>query len=362
MNFSNLSHTSIRTGIRATRRAVILASVATLFGANLAFAQATLRASDPIPAEVPKDTTLIFGDYYEEVLTALKLSGELEKIPFKVEAANFTSGVESVEALRSGAADLARVGDVPPISAQRSGTIEPIVLAQQGTWGTTKFVINADRGIEKLSDLKGKKIAYSEGTSVALVVQRALLATGLKVSDVTLVEVPLGSNYETLASGAVDAATFGEPNLSKFLAGTPGGHIIDDAQTQELEKQQDLTYLIASPSALANSAKAAALQVFLAHYIRAENWKNTHRDEWIDGYYVANGTARTDAQKIVKEVAPAVFPKLDDTLIARQQANADIFFANGEIPEKIDVSKAFDRRFNDVIVKTVTEIGAKHAW
>lgn len=338
---------------------VMLALAPLPFGAQQAGAQ-ELAATDPLPTVVPEKTKLVFGDYFEEVKTALELAGEKDKIVFDVDYANFTSGVESVEALRAGAADVARVGDVPPISAQLAGTILPIVLSQQPTWSKLRFVIYPGRDINSLADLKGKKIVYSEGTSVALGVQRALALNNLKVADVELIEVPLGGRYEALASGEADVGVISEPSVSRFLAAFPGAKIIDDEQTRELEKFQGLTYLIASPKALANPAKAAALQAFLAHYIRAEEWKNRNVDAWIDGYYVAKGTPRPAAEASVRDTGAATFPRLDDKLIAKQQSNADIFFDTGEIPQKIDVSKAFDRRFNDIIEKTVAEVGAKH--
>lgn len=351
---------SDRRPLASRARRGVIAALLMLSLSPLSLGAQELAATDPLPAAVPGDAKIVFGDYFEEVETALELSGEKEKIGFGVEYANFTSGVESVEALRAGAADVARVGDVPPISAQRSGTILPIILSQQPTWSKLRFVVYPGRDINTLADLKGKKIVYSEGTSVALGVQRALALNNLQVGDVELVEVPLGSRYEALASGAADVGVISEPSVSRFLAAFPGAKVIEDEQTRELEKFQGLTYLIASPKALANPAKAAALQAFLAHYIRAEEWKNRNVDAWIEGYHVAKGTPRAAAEASVRDTGTATFPRLDDNLIAKQQSNADIFFETGEIPEKIDVSKAFDRRFNDIIVKTVAEVGAKH--
>ncbi|MFX9061708.1 hypothetical protein ABTN34_18150, partial [Acinetobacter baumannii] len=65
---------------------------------------ATLSAADAIPATVPPGTKLVIGDPQTQI--ALKLSGEIDKLPFQVTWANISGGPQTIEAFRANALDL----------------------------------------------------------------------------------------------------------------------------------------------------------------------------------------------------------------------------------------------------------------
>ncbi|NED66939.1 ABC transporter substrate-binding protein, partial [Streptomyces sp. SID10244] len=61
----------------------------------------------------------------------LRASGLDKNLPFSIEYANFTGGPAVLEAFRAGTADVAPVGDVPPIHAALTGQQVPIILARE---------------------------------------------------------------------------------------------------------------------------------------------------------------------------------------------------------------------------------------
>lgn len=62
-----------------------------------------------------------------------------------------------------------------------------------------------DRGINDVSDLKGKKIGLSRGTIAEFYLGRFLNLHGMSIQDVILIDVPTSQFVDAIANGSVDA-------------------------------------------------------------------------------------------------------------------------------------------------------------
>ncbi|MGI5218800.1 ABC transporter substrate-binding protein [Nocardia sp. CA-290969] len=314
-------------------------------------------ADTPLPTEIPPGTTLVIADQQERFQTALRASGELGKLPFEVEFANFIGGPEILEAFRAGAADVAPVGDVPPIHALAARQDVPIIAAYQTDPLGIKLAVAPGITATGLADLRGKKIAYAEGTAQQAAVLRALSRAGLTTADVELVRLQLAEFNDAVRTGQVDIAPLNEPRLTRFLR-TPGASVIPDSQAHDI--YYGLGYLYARREATKDPAKGAALRALVAAFVRAFHWTNTHRDEWARIYYVENQKlSADDAGRIVDSLGEFTFPRLDQRLIDRQQETIDIIDAAGELPRKVEAADGFDLRFDEVIAQTVPAVGAR---
>lgn len=322
---------------------------------------AGLAADAPLPTEVPPGTTLVIADQMEAQQVALKASGELDTLPFTPEFANFTGGPAILEAFRAGAADVASVGDTPPIQALVAGEDVPIIHARQTDPASTKLAVTPGKPIRTLADLRGAKIAYAEGTAQQVVVLRSLEKVGLSTSDVELVRLQLGDFNDAVRTGQVDVAPLNEPRLTRFLneAAPRGGGVIDPSETADTSS--GLNYLYARREALQDPAKAAALRAYVEHYTRAQQWINEHPDEWVEAYYVRNqGLTAEEGQRILASLGTLTFPHLDQELVRRQQDTIDIIDRAGELPKRADAAEGFDLRFDEVVSSVVPAIGATH--
>jgi sulfonate transport system substrate-binding protein len=340
------------------RRSLVLGS-AFLLAACSSGAGGELYAAAPLPSEVPQGTTLVIADQQEFQQTALRASGELDRLPFTPEFANFTGGPAILEAFRAGAADVASVGDTPPIQALVAGEDVPIILGRHNDPSSTQLAVAPGAGARTLADLRGKKIAYAEGTAQQVIVLRALEKAGLKTTDVELVRLQLAEFNDAVRTGQVDIAPLNEPRLTRFLteAAPRGGGVIDPAETADTST--GLAYLYARREALEDPAKAAALRTYVEHYVRALQWTNEHQDEWIRTYYVENqGISAEDGRRIVDSLGPITFPRLDDALVQRQQQTIDVIDRAGELPKKVSAADGFDLRFTDVVANAVPAAGA----
>lgn len=305
-------------------------------------------------------TTLVVADQSENTQNLLRASGELDKLPFQVKWANFTGGPAILEAFRAEAADLGGVGDVPPIQALAAGEDVPIVAAVQRSTRNTRLAVAPGVDVTRLEDLRGKRIAYASGTAQQAIVLRALRKAGLEPADVRLTPLQLGDFPDAIRTGQVDVAPLGEPNLTRFLEATKarGGSVLPQELTADLST--GLSYVYVRRAVLEDPAKAKAVREYVAAWVRAQNWINSHQAEWIDTYYVDNQKiSRADGERIVRANGIAGFPPLS-SLVKVQQETIDLIAATGEI-ERLDAAKSFDLSFDPIITRTVEQIGASTA-
>ncbi len=314
--------------------------------------------SAPLPTEVPPGTKLVIADQSESLQSALRISGELDKLPFQYQFANFVGGPAILEAFRAGAADVAPVGDVPPIHALAAKQDVPIIAGRQTDPKQLKLAVAPGKNVKTLADLRGKKIAYAEGTAQQAAVLRAIDKAGLQKTDVELVRLQLAEFPDAVRTGQVDVAPLVEPNVTRFSK-TEGASFIPDSETAGI--YGGFGYLYARREVLNDPAKAAALRALVAAYVRAYHWINNNQAEWAQKYYVDNQKISADnAKRIVDSLGTYAFPHLDAKLVARQQETIDAIDKAGELPRKIKASDGFDLRFDEVVTKTVAEIGAVH--
>ncbi|NBE56998.1 ABC transporter substrate-binding protein, partial [Streptomyces sp. YC537] len=178
-------------------------------------------SGEKIPAEVSADTTLTVGA--PDLKVALQLSGQIDKLPFKVKWANISGGPQCSEAFRADALDICHAAEIPSINAYWTGLDTKLVASKfrQDPTGHPIYELGVapGAGIEKLADLRGKKIAYSPGQAQGALVLRILKKAKLTQKDVELVELAsTGDVYPTaLGNHQVDAAPLGDVNIKRYL-------------------------------------------------------------------------------------------------------------------------------------------------
>jgi sulfonate transport system substrate-binding protein len=309
---------------------------------------ADLPANAPLPVKVPPDTTLVVGGPTLE--TAFRLSGELQKLPFKVVFTTFAGGPAVLDAFRANALDVGLGNDIPAIHETFLGFGVKIVAiaGRRGGSSGVSFGIAPGANIRTPSDLRGKRIAYSAGQAQGSVVLRTLSRYGIRKDQVTLVPLPSRNDVyvNALKSHLVDAAPLGVTVFTKHYIddyGRDGARILTPAGVPE-----NPINLWVRNETLKDPAKAAALRLYLQAYIRAQHWVDTHREQWIEAYYIENqGLSRADADYLVKSTGDYVFLGNWDQAIHDEQ-NTINFMAQETGQKPFDAHTIFDRRFEAV--------------
>ncbi len=326
------------------RRAVLLASAAAVVVPGAAFS-----AESAIPTVVPKGTRLVVADQRQVLQVLFAASGQQKNLPFEVKFADFRGGPAILEAFRGGALDLATVGDTPPIQAHAAGAKLPIVAARLSTKPPYKLALRPGLKITRLQELRGKRIAYAEGTAVQAFVLQALKKAGIAKKDVTLVPLRIADFSDALRSGEVDVAALNEPPFAHYIKNNQaqGAGALPVGELDGLPNY--LNYLYASEAALKDPGKAAAIREFILRWIQAVSWAQANRDTWIDAYFVKSQKLTAESGRLIADSEGSFsFPPLRD-VVARQQRTIDLIHEAGEIPKRLDAKEEFDFRFDEII-------------
>ncbi|MBA0206394.1 ABC transporter substrate-binding protein [Pectobacterium aroidearum] len=127
------------------------------------------------------------------------------------------------EAFGNHQVDVAYLGDLASIIGRARG-LDTRVIAVASRGINHYLAVAKGSGIEKIADLKGKRIGIFRGTAGELSFVSALDSQGLKPSDVKLINLDFAAASAALAAGQIDATWGGSNTLSlrdKGLADIP---------------------------------------------------------------------------------------------------------------------------------------------
>jgi sulfonate transport system substrate-binding protein len=303
-------------------------------------------ASAAVPSSVPPGTTLRIGDQLDALKLLLGTSGQDDDFPFTPKYASFVGGPPMLQAFQADAIDVGYVADTPLIFAQAAKQDIVAVAAWAPEHGSLELIAAPGSGIESWADVKGKKVAYQQGTVLHAVVLQGLRKAGLSLDDITTVNLPVTQISAALQSGSVDAAVLAPPLDSAYLAKARDAKVVD--------RPDDITnrvsFLIASKSAIDDPAKAAAIRDYVQRLTRAYGWVNDHPEEWARAFWVGQYHLPLAAGlQQLERTGKVSFLELPGELVEPQQVLADLYHESGDIPEKVDVADEFDGRFNDAV-------------
>jgi sulfonate transport system substrate-binding protein len=297
-------------------------------------------------ANAADTTKLIVADQSELVRNLLDASGQREKLDFELEFPNFAGGPAILEAIRAGALDIAYVGDTPPIQARASGTLLPIIATFTREVAQYRLTSRPGLVINKLSELKGKKLSYVEGSGRQVFLIEALNRAGLKLEDVTLVNLRVADLPDALRSGAVDVAVLQEPFVTRLTNQAGASAVLDPEERKLLPST---SYFYARPDVLKDPKKVEAINQFLAAFVKAGKWSNEHEKEWSKFYYTDFQRVSTDdTAAILKGQSPLVFQTSTEA-IPHHQKLIDILYQAKSIKERLDAKGSFVGTYDKVI-------------
>ena len=174
------------------------------------------------------------------------------------------------ELLSSGSADLASTAGAAALLARTNGVpLKVVYVYSKPEW--TALVVPKGSPVKSVAELKGKKIAATRGTDPFFFLLRTLQASGLKQSDVELVNLQHPDGRTALERGQVDAWAGLDPHLaaSELQAGSRIlFRNIDFNTFGTLNAREE--FLTSHPE---------ALRTVLAQYERARTWILAHPDD-----------------------------------------------------------------------------------
>jgi aliphatic sulfonates family ABC transporter substrate-binding protein len=297
---------------------------------GLAFGALLAAPAAPLFADQAKE--LRIGYQKDGVLLIVKQQGFLDKrlaqAGVKLSWVEFQSGPPLLEALNSGAIDIGQTGDTPPIFAQAAGSRLVYLAAAPDFGKRSGILVHADSGITKIADLKGKRVAFTRGSSAHNVIVRLLANAGLTYADIQPVDLQPADAAAAFRNGGIDAWAIWDPF---FALGQrfPNARTLTDAQ-----KAPSNRFFLAGADYAAQNPDAVS--VFVQELDRASRWATAHPAELATLFSSVTGVD-PDVEKIVAARDVYTIHYLDGTIVRQQQQIADAFEQLGLIPHAIDV-------------------------
>ncbi len=213
------------------RNAMRMAAVAAALGTMLIAAPS--RAADtaipatpePGPIKIGIEPWLGYGQWDIAAKQHLFAEHGLKDVSL----VNFTEDKDIDAALASGQLDAANVATHTAMVMAAAGL--PIKIVMLLDFSMKADAILAGKDVKTIADLKGKRVAFEQGTTSDILLNYALHANGMTIADVKPVPMPAADAGSALIAGRVPAAVTYEPYLTVALAQSPNVKLLYTAGT-----------------------------------------------------------------------------------------------------------------------------------
>jgi sulfonate transport system substrate-binding protein len=266
------------------------------------------------------------------VLVIARQQGAVEKRfaseGVRVKWVEFTSGPPLLESISNGSLDFGAVGDSPPIFAQAANA-NIVYAAASPISNGQGILVPQNSPITTISDLKGKRIGFTKGSSAHNVVILTLEKAGLTYADITPVYLTPPDAGPAFANGSIDAWAVWDPY---FAIGETKQNARILINAHEVGKTN--AFFIANRD-FANK-RPGQLSNIIAGLATAAEWAEGHRAEVAKSLHEITGVP-LDIQTVAANRATFAIGPVTDEVIETQQRVADGFHKLGLIPRPIKV-------------------------
>jgi ABC-type nitrate/sulfonate/bicarbonate transport system substrate-binding protein len=195
------------------RKNLMLAACALLLmlTARPVYSAPLASSSAPLPITIGYKENI---DWLLYVARDLKLFEKAGLMPTYVK---FGSGAQMVVAMQSRKIDLASLGTVPFLHGLAQGLDSVMIgINPEGAY-SEGIVARRGCGISAAGDLKGMKIGVMKGSTAHYGIIMALRQLGIRIDQVTLVDLQPAEQLEALKKNEIDAAMVSEPWMQRMV-------------------------------------------------------------------------------------------------------------------------------------------------
>lgn len=196
-----------------------ISRTAIAFGVVSLLAQAAPAGAADIPSKPETGTFKIgiepwlgYGQWHVATAKGIFKKAGLDD----VDVVNFTEDKDINAALASGQLDAANIATHTAMAMVAAGL--PVKIVSLLDFSLSADAILAGSDIKSIADLKGKNVAYEEGTTSDILLNYALSSNGMTIADITKVPMPAADAGSALIAGRVPVAVTYEPYISAARA------------------------------------------------------------------------------------------------------------------------------------------------
>ena len=252
---------------------------------------------------------------------------------YKIVWKEFQKGTVELQALKSGSIDYARLGDTPGVVNITAGADFVFVAAGSTKSNGSGVLVKKASSIKSIQDLKGKRVAYTKGTSSNYLLLSALKKAGMKSSDITWVNLDNAAASVAFNKGKVDAWATWDPmastaeltqNATLLITGNHG-----------ISNNRD--YVLSTRDFANNNQEVSAL---LIKYLQDDMaWANQYQTKLVKMLSKSLNLSKKIVTRMVERRTYAM-TAMNQTTIKEEQAVADLFYEEGLIKKQVTIKNA----------------------
>jgi len=220
------------------------------------------------------------------------------------------------------------------LNAVSAAADTPLVLiGSQLSTGGSGILVSKDSPIQTVADLKGKKVAYTVGSSANYLTIQALKTVGLQLTDIQPQNLQPGDARAAFEGGSIDAWTIWDPYQTIALAGGNARSIFDSSQLPPTRGYQEASVAFAHDH-------SDAIEIVLQQYQKAIEWARSNPDDYAAYLEQETSVPAATWKTIYTQTPPADLEYITPAIVAQEQSVADTFFQLNLIPKALDISAA----------------------
>lgn len=252
----------------------------------------------------------------------------------RVSVRPFTNPADQKTALLAGSLDMCGTTLAHAIHSRSMG--QPVVLVAALCNKCSALVVKKGAGIDRVADLKGRRIGYVPGTMHEILLRETLSRNGLSPrTDVHLMRVDFFDMGVALSRGSIDGFLSGEPFPT--LAAEKGyGRILSYPYFGDAIGSINAGLLVTE--AFLKNHPRKVYRLVRAHAL-ATRHLNQHPDQWLSRA-AAFGVQKSTLEKAAPNMALAW--KMDETFVRRTRVLGKRMEKLGMIREQPDYEGLFD--------------------
>lgn len=273
------------------------------------------------------------GDIFDIARIQGGFAKRMKQKGYRVVWKEFQTGAALLTALNSGKLDYGRTGNTPPITSQASGSKLVYVGAASSRANSSGLLVSKTSSAKTIKDLKGKKIAYSKGSSSQYLLLKLLAKAGMSANDIKWVDLDLGAASTAFSQGKVDAWVVWDPYVASAQV-TQNAKLIESASSVNTT---DRDFILATSTYAKKHTKTSS--TLLSELETSMEWANRHHTTLIKDLSSALSLDKKVVTKMVDRRRYSV-SGMTQAIVKEQQDIADTLAKAHDISGDIDVSKA----------------------
>lgn len=184
----------------------------------LSLAVLSFRAPSKPPVALAKVTIALPNQISSAPLILAFAHGLFKQEGMEVVSQPSQLGIDALNSVLAGKADLAVVADTPLMFAVLNGADIAMITGISRGRRSLAIVTRNDRGIKTLQDLRGKSVGLTFGTNMPYFFDAMLQTYGISNTEIKQVNLKTAEVHQSIKDGSIDAAVMFEPFLTELKA------------------------------------------------------------------------------------------------------------------------------------------------